>query len=111
MDWLSPLRFAPPFRFAIGGLLVRGRNTLHVKVGNLVLNAVTQYEGYAWRWHGPPADAATYTSPLRTGTYADDGTGYPGSLVLDAGSISTGTSNSGTVSTGGTVDAAGNPVK
>lgn len=34
--------------------------------------------------------------------YGDDGTGYPGSLLLDGGSISTGTGNAGTVATGGT---------
>lgn len=34
--------------------------------------------------------------------YADDGTGYPGSLWLNGGSISTGAGNAGTVATGGT---------
>jgi hypothetical protein len=36
------------------------------------------------------------------GIYADDGSGYPGALILDGGSISTGTGNAGTVATGGT---------
>lgn len=41
-------------------------------------------------------------SVFRLGVYADDGTGYPGALLVDAGSISTGTGNAGTVATGGT---------
>lgn len=40
-------------------------------------------------------------SLIRLGIYADDGTGFPGALVLDAGSISCGTGNAGTVPTGG----------
>lgn len=42
----------------------------------------------------------TNTSVLRVGVWADNGNGVPGTLVLDAGTISTGTSNSGTVGTG-----------
>jgi hypothetical protein len=34
--------------------------------------------------------------------YSDDGTGYPSSLLLNGGSISTGTGNAGTITTGGT---------
>lgn len=46
------------------------------------------------------SDAA---SVFRIGVYADDGTGTPtGPALLDAGSISTGTGNAGTVATGGT---------
>jgi hypothetical protein len=42
-------------------------------------------------------------SVFRIGLYADDGFGVPtGSPILDAGSISTGTGNAGTVATGGT---------
>jgi len=46
--------------------------------------------------------AGDNVSLYRMVIYQDDGTGYPGSLLLDGGSISTGTSNSGTVTTGGT---------
>lgn len=41
-------------------------------------------------------------SSFRMVLYADDGTAYPASLLLDGGSISTGTGNAGTVATGGT---------
>lgn len=46
--------------------------------------------------------AGDNVSILRLGVWNDDGTGIPGTLALDAGSISTGTSDSGTVATGGT---------
>jgi hypothetical protein len=47
--------------------------------------------------------AGEANSVLRLGIYADDGTGLPtGAAVLDAGSISTGTGNAGTVATGRT---------
>lgn len=46
--------------------------------------------------------AGDAASVLRLGIYADTGAGYPGALVLDAGSISTGSGNAGTVATGGT---------
>jgi hypothetical protein len=47
--------------------------------------------------------AGDAASLFRIGIYADDGTGVPtGSPILDAGSISTGTGNAGTVATGGT---------
>jgi hypothetical protein len=47
--------------------------------------------------------AGEANSIFRMGIYADDGTGLPGgAAVLDAGSISTGTGNAGTVATGGT---------
>lgn len=47
--------------------------------------------------------AGEANSVFRLGIYADDGTGIPGgAAVLDAGSISTGTGNAGTVATGGT---------
>ena len=49
-------RLWAPFRFEIGKLLTRGGNSLQVKVGNLVLNAVTQYDGYNWKWYKPPAN-------------------------------------------------------
>jgi len=34
--------------------------------------------------------------------YADDGTGFPGALLVNGGSISTGAGNAGTIPTGGT---------
>jgi hypothetical protein len=47
--------------------------------------------------------AGDANSVYRIGIYADDGSGNPtGAPVLDAGSISTGSGNAGTVSTGGT---------
>lgn len=46
--------------------------------------------------------AGDAASVFRMVVYADDGTAYPGALLLDGGSISTGTGNAGTVATGGT---------
>lgn len=46
--------------------------------------------------------AGDAASLFRMSIYADDGTFYPGALTLDGGSISTGSGNAGTVSTGGT---------
>lgn len=46
--------------------------------------------------------AGEANSVFRIGIWADDGTAQPGALVLDAGSISTGSGNAGTVATGGT---------
>lgn len=46
--------------------------------------------------------AGDNVSVYRMAMYADDGNCWPGALALDAGSVSTGTSDSGTVATGGT---------
>lgn len=46
--------------------------------------------------------AGDANSIFHIGIFGDDGTCYPGALLLDAGSISTGTGNAGTVATGGT---------
>ena len=46
--------------------------------------------------------AGDAASLLRIVIYADDGSGRPGTLVADVGSISTGTGNAGTVATAGT---------
>lgn len=46
--------------------------------------------------------AGDANSVFRIGIWNDDGFGRPGTLLLDAGSISTGTGNAGTVATGGT---------
>ena len=46
--------------------------------------------------------AGDAASLFRMAIYADDGTFYPGAVLLDGGGISTGTGNAGTVSTGGT---------
>lgn len=46
--------------------------------------------------------AGDAASILRLGIHNDDGTGVPGTVALDAGSISTGSGNAGTVATGGT---------
>jgi Pectate lyase superfamily protein len=46
--------------------------------------------------------AGDAASLFRMAIYADDGTNYPGALLLDCGSVSTGTGNAGTVATGGT---------
>lgn len=46
--------------------------------------------------------AGSSDSFIRLGFYNDDGTGKPGTLIADLGSISTGTGNAGVVATGGT---------
>lgn len=46
--------------------------------------------------------AGEANSVIRLGIYNDDGTGLPGTVALDAGTISTGTGNAGNVATGGT---------
>jgi len=46
--------------------------------------------------------AGDAASVFAVSLYADDGTGWPGALLSSPGSISTGTGNAGTVSTGGT---------
>jgi hypothetical protein len=46
--------------------------------------------------------AGDAASVLRMAIFNDDGSGYPGTLALDGGSISTGTGNAGTVATAGT---------
>lgn len=45
--------------------------------------------------------AGSADSLFRIGVWNDDGTGQPGSLLFEAGTISTGSSNAGTVATGG----------
>mgnify|MGYP000865082991 CR=1 FL=1 len=47
-------RMWPPFVFEIGNLLRPGQNEIKIKVGNLILNAVTRYEDYPWNWYQPP---------------------------------------------------------
>lgn len=49
-------RLWAPFTFRIGHLLRPGRNEIHIKVGNLLLNAVTQYIDYNWKWLQPPEE-------------------------------------------------------
>ncbi|HEY3333053.1 MAG TPA: glycosyl hydrolase [Capsulimonadaceae bacterium] len=56
-------RLWAPFRFEIASALREGENIVHVRVGNLLVNAVTQYEDYNWKWHGEPTDE-TLTSGL-----------------------------------------------
>jgi hypothetical protein len=51
-------RLWPPFTFPVGKLLRQGDNTIRVNVGNLIVNAVTQYEDYRWKWYKAPADEA-----------------------------------------------------
>lgn len=46
--------------------------------------------------------AGEANSVFRIGIWSDNGSGAPSALKLDAGTISTGTGNAGTVSTGGT---------
>jgi hypothetical protein len=50
------VRLWAPFKFEIGGYLQPDNNSVRVRVGNLVLNAVTQYENYKWKWHKAPGD-------------------------------------------------------
>ncbi len=49
-------RLWPPYRFPIGKFLRSGENRIRVRVGNLIVNAVTQYENYNWKWHEAPTD-------------------------------------------------------
>ena len=51
-------RLWAPFQFEIGSALHAGENAIRVKVGNLALNAVTQYEGFDWKWFQAPEDKA-----------------------------------------------------
>jgi len=51
-------RLWAPFQFEIGSALRTGENTIRVRVGNLVLNAITQYEGFDWKWFQAPEDEA-----------------------------------------------------
>ena len=51
-------RLWTPFRFKVGHLLHPGKNSLRVRGGNLVVNAVTQYKDYNWKWHKAPNKAA-----------------------------------------------------
>lgn len=53
---LAAVRLWAPYRYAVGPLLRPGRNAIHVRVGNLLLNAVTRYPDYRWRWYQPPTD-------------------------------------------------------
>ena len=77
-------RLWPPFRFAIGKWLRPGENTLRIRVGNLIVNAVTQYENYSWKWYQPPTaemlDAGLFgpVTVLRpTALAQDEGGGKP----------------------------------
>jgi hypothetical protein len=49
-------RLWAPFKFEIGGNLRLGKNSLRVRVGNLILNAVTQYENFNWKWYKAPGE-------------------------------------------------------
>lgn len=49
-------RLWPPFQFSVGPQLKQGNNTIHIKVGNLILNALTQYKNYNWKWHSAPTE-------------------------------------------------------
>lgn len=49
-------RLWPPFRFKIGHLLRPGLNRVVVRVGDLVLNAITQDKDFKWKWSKAPGD-------------------------------------------------------
>jgi hypothetical protein len=49
-------RLWTPYRLDISAAARAGVNTLKVRIGNLLLNAVTQYEAYDWKWYSPPTD-------------------------------------------------------
>jgi len=51
-------RLWAPFRFEIGKWLRPGSNTVRIRVGNLALNAITQYKNVAWSWYKAPDDEA-----------------------------------------------------
>ncbi len=55
-DQFVGARIWPAYRFNISDFVRRGYNIVHVRIGNLVLNAVTQYENYNWRWYSAPED-------------------------------------------------------
>jgi hypothetical protein len=71
-------RLWPPFRFAVGRWLRPGENALRVRVGNLLVNAITQYENFNWKWHRPP-----------TGEMLDAGLFGPVTVLRPAGERST----------------------
>ncbi|MAX24912.1 MAG: hypothetical protein CMJ19_10450 [Phycisphaeraceae bacterium] len=50
------MKLWPPFTFDVGQYLLSGNNHIHIKVGNLILNAVTQYPSYNWKWFNEPTD-------------------------------------------------------
>lgn len=56
--WVNGVRIGarmwPPFAFEIGKWLRPGKNGIKVRIGNLILNAVTRYPDYKWKWHQPP---------------------------------------------------------
>jgi len=47
-------RLWAPFQFEIGKWLRPGSNTVRIRVGNLVLNAISQYNDYKWNWYKAP---------------------------------------------------------
>ena len=49
-------RLWAPFKFEIGKFLRPGSNSVRIRVGNLVTNAITQYEDYNWKWYKAPTD-------------------------------------------------------
>ena len=51
-------RLWAPFKFEIAKLLRTGSNTVRIRVGNLVLNAINQYQDYQWKWYKAPDDEA-----------------------------------------------------
>jgi hypothetical protein len=54
-EWAGA-RLWPPFTFLVGDKLRPGKNTLQVKVGNLVINALTQNTEIQWKWFPIPPD-------------------------------------------------------
>ena len=49
-------RLWAPFRFEIGKFLRPGSNAVRIRVGNLIINALTQDNDYDWKWFKAPTD-------------------------------------------------------
>jgi len=49
-------RLWAPFQFPIGQWLRPGTNDIRIRVGNLAINAMTQYKDFDWKWYKAPDD-------------------------------------------------------
>lgn len=96
-----------PYFTNISGAYVQAQQSVSTSLtlgfGSLRLSPLVVTQPFAIAAMGAEFTTAGDTnSVFRSGIYADNGAGYPGLLVLDAGSISCGASNAGSVATGGT---------
>lgn len=89
------------------GLYIWGQlsTTTAAALGNGALRAMPFFSDLPISLVGIGAEftvAGDAASVFRTAIFNDDGSGYPGALLKDGGSISTGSGNAGSVATGGT---------